>query len=120
MKNFKKFFTLRIVVLNKRYVDNRRHRKYACNVIFEFSDEKNQKLKHIRDISFETVIVYVLEDKILDIIEHPKRENQYMYVLRYNEKVYVCPFVVEPEKIFLKTIFPSRKIAREYGEGKNE
>jgi hypothetical protein len=89
-------------------------------VVFEFSDEKNEKIKRTRNISFETVIVYVLENKILDIIEHPKRENQYMYVLRYDEKVYACPFVVEPDKIFLKTIFPSRKIAREYGEGENE
>lgn len=89
-------------------------------MVFEFSDEKNEKIKRTRNISFETVIVYVLENKILDIIEHPKRENQYMYVLRYDEKVYACPFVVEPDKIFLKTIFPSRKIAREYGEGENE
>ena len=89
-------------------------------MVFEFSDEKNEKLKRTRNISFETVIVYVLENKILDIIEHPKRDNQYMYVLRFDDKVYVCPFVVEPDKIFLKTIFPSRKIAREYGEGKNE
>lgn len=83
-------------------------------MVFEYSYEKNELLKRTRNISFETVIVLVLENKIIDIIEHPNRNNQYMYVFRYHNKIHVCPFVVDSDKVFLKTIFPNRKLAKLY------
>jgi len=83
-------------------------------MIFEFSYAKNELLKRTRNISFETVIVLILENKIIDKIEHPDRKNEYMYVFRYHNKIHVCPFVTDSRKVFLKTIFPNRKLAKLY------
>ena len=85
-------------------------------MLFEYSIEKNNWLKRNRSISFETVITYVMEGKIIDIIHNPARENQYMYVFKYENLIYVCPFVISVEGIFLKTIFPDRRIAKLYKE----
>ena len=87
-------------------------------MLFEYSIEKNNWLKENRSISFETVITYVMENKIIDIINNPTRENQYMYVFKYENLIHVCPFILNKDGIFLKTIFPNRKIAKLYGEGK--
>ena len=85
-------------------------------MLFEYSIEKNNWLKTNRGISFETVITYVMENKIIDIIQNPTRRNQYMYVFKYEDLIYVCPFVINVDGIFLKTIFPDRKIAKLYEE----
>ena len=85
-------------------------------MLFEYSIEKNNWLKTNRGISFETVITYIMENKIIDIINNPTRDNQYMYVFKYEGLIYVCPFVMSKEGIFLKTIFPNRKISKLYGE----
>ncbi len=85
-------------------------------MLFEYSVEKNNWLKVNRNISFETVITYVMENKIIDIINNPTRENQYMYVFNYEGLIHVCPFVISKDGIFLKSIFPNRKIARLYEE----
>jgi len=85
-------------------------------MLFEYSIEKNNWLKTNRGISFETVITYVMEDKIIDIINNPTRKNQYMYVFKYEGLIHVCPFVISKEGIFLKSIFPNRKIAKLYEE----
>ncbi len=37
-----------------------------------------------------------------------------MYVLEVYEYIYLVPFVEDDKKIFLKTIFPSRKITKMY------
>ncbi len=85
-------------------------------MLFEYSIDKNNWLKINRGISFETVITYVMENKIIDIINNPSRENQYMYVFKYEDLIHVCPFVISKEGIFLKSIFPNRKIAKLYEE----
>ena len=85
-------------------------------MLFEFSIEKNNWLKDNRGISFETVITYIMENKIIDIIINPTRDNQYMYVFKYEGLIHVCPFVMSKESIFLKTIFPNRKISKLYEE----
>ncbi len=85
-------------------------------MLFDYSVEKNNWLKVNRNISFETVITYVMENKIIDIINNPTRETQYMYVFNYEGLIHVCPFVISKDGIFLKSIFPNRKIARLYEE----
>jgi len=54
------------------------------SVTYTFCPEKNLKLKHERDISFEEVITAIEQDQLLDIVEHPNRSkyaNQKMYVV---------------------------------------
>jgi hypothetical protein len=44
-------------------------------------------------------------------MEYP---NQYVFVVAFEEYVYLVPFVEEAEFYFLKTIIPSRKATRDY------
>ena len=79
--------------------------------------EKNQQLANERGISFEDVIVYILQGQILDIVEHPnqaKYPNQRVFVLNIDDYVYLVPYVEDRKEIFLKTIIPSRKATKMY------
>ncbi len=83
--------------------------------VFEWDKEKNQKLFRERKISFEAVISQIEEEGILDIIDgHGRYKHQKQYILAINNYVYIVPFVEEGEKIFLKTIIPSRKLTKRY------
>ena len=88
-------------------------------ICFEYSPEKNSFLKKIRNISFEEIELIIEEGKgVLDIIAHPnssKYPNQKIYVLNINAYIYLVPFVQKSKyEIFLKTIFPSRKLTKKY------
>lgn len=86
---------------------------------FYYSQEKNTYLQNIRGICFKDVELAIEDEgRVLDIIDHPnkaKYPDQKMYVLNINNYAYVVPFVKHSEnKIFLKTIFPSRKLTKQY------
>jgi len=85
---------------------------------FYYSQEKSMFLQNIRGICFKDIELAVEEGRVLDIIDHPnkaKYPDQKMYVLHINNYAYVVPFVKHSEnKIFLKTIFPSRKLTKKY------
>lgn len=84
---------------------------------FDWNDEKNAELKHERDISFEEAIIAIEEGAILDITEHSNKRrysNQRIFIISVNNYAYLIPFVEDNEKIFLKTIIPSRKATKEY------
>ena len=85
---------------------------------YEFSPEKNQSLINERTISFEEIIAAIESEAILDVLNHPnikKYPHQKMYVINIRNYVYVVPFVIkDTETIFLKTIFPHRKLTKYY------
>ncbi len=81
---------------------------------FDWSDEKNERLKETRGISFEDVVLSLGSGKLLDKIKSPTHENQECYVLEIDDYVYIVPFVEDGEKVFLKTIYPSRKHTKYY------
>ena len=88
-----------------------------------WNEDKNQKLKKERNVSFEDVEMAILEGKVLDILEHPNKEkhpNQKLLIVNINEYAYVVPYVEEKEDIFFKTIFPSRKYTKKYLRGEND
>ncbi len=91
---------------------------------YDYSAEKNQQLIKERGISFEEVITAILEGAIIDVLPYPnqvKYPHQKMYVLNINDYVYVVPFVEKDvDNIFLKTIFPDRKLTRQYLRGGND
>ena len=62
--------------------------------------------------------------KVLAVLRHggKKYEGQKLAVVEINNYACVVPFVETGEKMFLKTIFPSRKYTKRYlsGEGDNE
>lgn len=87
---------------------------------FDWSKKKNEKLKKKRDISFEEIVIAIREERVLDIINNPSSNfpNQKAYVVEINKYVYYVPFVEDDEKIFLKTIIPSRRAKKKYLQNK--
>ncbi|MFH1610494.1 MAG: toxin [Patescibacteria group bacterium] len=84
---------------------------------FDWSNTKNEQLKAERDICFEDCTIAIEEGKLLDIIKHSnerKYPNQKIFVIEINNYIYLVPFVEDEEKVFLKTIIPSRKATKKY------
>jgi uncharacterized DUF497 family protein len=90
---------------------------------YKWNNEKNERLKTERGISFEQITMHVERGDLLDIVAHPnqsKHPNQQILVVKINDYVYLVPFVENENGKFLKTIIPSRKATRDYLGGKNE
>ena len=87
---------------------------------YDWDDEKNDWLKRERGISFEDIVFHLAHDGLLDTIEHPK-QRQYpgQRIFIVNVEGYAClvPFVENNDKLFLKTIIPSRKMTKRYLRG---
>ncbi len=84
---------------------------------FDWDYKKNEKLKIERDICFEDVIIAIESKKIIAIINHPnskKYSNQKIFIININNYAYLVPFIEDNNKIFLKTIIPSRKATKKY------
>ncbi len=84
---------------------------------YDWSVIKNEKLKAERDISFEEMITAIEDGGLLDTVDTPhpqKYGGQRMFVVDFCAYVYLVPFVEDDEKIFLKTIFPSRKATKKF------
>lgn len=88
---------------------------------FDWNEAKNHKLKGERDISFEEIVNAINDGNLLDLLEHPNRRkygDQKIMVVRIADYAYLVPFIEDEEKIFLKTIIPSRKATKNYLFGK--
>ncbi len=84
---------------------------------FDWSGEKNILLKIQREITFEQVQVAIESGGLLKVIKHPnkvKYPNQQMFIVNIRDYIYLVPFVEDEEKVFLKTIIPSRKATKKY------
>jgi len=92
----------------------------------DWDNKKNGQLKEEREISFEDILIAIEEGRLLDIVEHPNKNrylNQKIFIVVINNYAYLVPFVEDEEKIFLKTIIPSRKATKQYiieRRGKNK
>lgn len=74
-------------------------------------------MKKERKISFEIIVSCLHEGKMLDKIVHTNSEkypNQFIFIIEYENYAYLVPFVEDEEKVFLKTIIPSRKATEKY------
>jgi len=84
-------------------------------ILFEFNEEKNILLKEERGVNFEDVLEVIKKGDTLDNIENKKYKNQKIYVIKMKSYIYAVPYVVTKEgNIFLKTIYPSRKLTKQY------
>lgn len=84
---------------------------------FDWDRKKNIKLMKERKVSFEMIVAGIQGGLVIDRADHPnqnKYPNQKMYIIEIDEYVYVVPYVEDDEKIFLKTIIPSRKLTKKY------
>lgn len=87
------------------------------NKYYDWDVKKNETLKQQRDISFEEVLVAIDEGGLLAIVKHPNNKrypNQRVFIVSIHNYAYLVPFVEDEEKIFLKTIIPSRKATKKY------
>ncbi|MBI5470634.1 toxin [Candidatus Kaiserbacteria bacterium] len=83
----------------------------------EWSEEKNRELLHSRGVSFNDVALAIEKDEIIDILPHWNKGrfgHQEIIVLELNGYIHVVPCVVDNEKVFLKTIFAHRDVAKRY------
>lgn len=74
-------------------------------------------LKTERGICFEDIQTAIEEGKVLADIDHPQKSrypNQKVFVVEFGDYVYIVPYVEDDIKIFLKTIYPSRKMTKKY------
>jgi hypothetical protein len=75
---------------------------------------KNIRLKFTRGISFQEIIKADLKGSR----KNPSRNFQRVLEYEYKGYMWVVPFVVGKNGIFLKTIYPSRKLKKLYEKGK--
>ena len=84
-----------------------------------WDEAKSRKLKETRGVSFEDVAQLILEKKYLAVLENPSHPEQMVFVVAFKGYTYAIPFVLDnDDNIVLKTIFPSRKFHKMYGEEK--
>ena len=84
---------------------------------FDWDSAKNEQLIRDREISFEEILIAITEGELLDIVEHNNKNlypNQKIFITQVRGYAYLVPFVEDEEKIFLKTIIPSRKATKKY------
>lgn len=83
----------------------------------EWSNEKNEWLKEVRGVSFQEAGEVIKENNLIDIINNPNQKKypgQKIYVLEVRGYVWMVPFVEDGKKIFLKTMYPSRKYSKKH------
>lgn len=81
--------------------------------------DKNEWLKAERGISFEEIMEAIMEGNTIAILRHKnidRHPNQRLFVVNIDNYAYLIPFVEDDEKVFLKTIYPSRKYTKQYIE----
>jgi len=84
-----------------------------------WDEAKNKKLKASRGVSFEDVAQIILDKKYLAVLENPVHPEQMIFIVRHKSYTYVVPFIIDVgNNIVLKTVFPSRKFHKLYGEEK--
>ena len=86
---------------------------------FDYSEEKDLVLIETRNIGFQDIISSISEGGLLDNLDHPnqnKYKNQKLFVVKIGRYVYIVPYLIDTKKktIFLKTLYPSRKMTSKY------
>ena len=84
---------------------------------FAWNEEKNEQLKIQRGISFEEIQEAIAKGNVLDILPHPnqnKYPGQKIFIVEVNRYAFVVPFAEDNERVFLKTIYPSRTATKKY------
>ena len=68
-----------------------------------------------RGLSFDAVVSQIEEGNILGVVPGKgKYTHQKQFIVVMNQYVYIVPYVQEKERIFLKTIIPSRQLTKKY------
>lgn len=79
--------------------------------------DKNEVLKSERGISFEEIVLAFIEGRVLSDEDHPNKTrypNQRILIVEIESYAYLVPYVEDKEKVFLKTVIPSRKATKKH------
>lgn len=79
---------------------------------FIFDEKKNQILFEQRGLTFEEAIEIIANDGILLDFKHPNAEqypHQRIMVIAMENYPHCIPYVMDGEKVVLKTIFKDRR-----------
>jgi uncharacterized DUF497 family protein len=90
-------------------------------VRFDWNPDKNRWLKEERGVSFEELALLISNGGVWRIMDHPNRErypNQRVFFVPVDGYIFLVPYVIDGETIFLKTAIPSRKATRDYRQEK--
>ena len=85
--------------------------------LYDWNDEKNEWLRQERGVTFEDIVFHLAHGGLLDVLEHPnprRYPGQRLFIVNVEGYACIVPFVEEDDKIFLKTIIPSRKMTKQY------
>jgi uncharacterized DUF497 family protein len=86
---------------------------------YDWNPNKNNLLKKEHHISFEHIVFHIAQGDVWKTADHPDQVNypgQRIYFVAVNDYIYVVPFVLQTDGIFLKTIIPNRKATKAYRE----
>ena len=86
---------------------------------FDYSEEKNQILKQTKGISFEDIIHAIESGNLMDDKNNPNQKRypgQKLFIVKLCYYLYAVPYVIDKKRqaIFLKTLYPSRKLTKDY------
>ena len=85
---------------------------------FDYSREKDLILKESRNVSFRDVIqAYRTGKKLADLEnKNKKRTNQRLLVVNIGGYAFAAPYTIDEKRkrVFLKTVYPSRKLTKKY------
>jgi len=79
--------------------------------------EKSKKLKISRGVSFEEISALIENREMVAVVSNPNQDKypkQKIILVIIDSYIHCVPFVEDEEKIFLKTIFASRKYHKKY------
>ncbi|MGV6810323.1 MAG: BrnT family toxin [bacterium] len=79
----------------------------------DWNNEKNEQIKRERGICFEDVEQALAGEGFLDDQPHPNQErypNQRLLIVMIEDYPCVVPYVRDGDTLFLKTIYPNRKL----------
>ena len=85
--------------------------------VIEYDKDKNEKLLAERGICFDDIIPLLQMGDVIDDISHPDKKKypkQRIFFIECKGYIYAVPYVDERKRIFLKTIYPSRKAKKKY------
>ena len=86
---------------------------------YEWNPQKNEWLKNERHVSFEQIIIHLSRGDVWKTTDPPDQLNypgQKLYFVIVAGYIYIVPYMIENDRIFLKTIIPSRKATKMYNE----
>jgi len=84
-----------------------------------WDEAKNQKLKAERGLSFEDIAQELRAGRVLDVVDHPSRSAQRIFIVKVRNLFVMAPFVMDGDGVFLKKAYVSRKARKKFG-GNNE